>query len=69
MAGRKRPTAGQGREKFSVRIGAETVNLIEDNNAFLMARGEGSRIEIHAADAAKDSWTQIDTTAEAGSTT
>ncbi len=42
---------------------------IEDNNAFLMAMGEGSRIEIHAADAAKDSWTQLDTTAAAGATT
>ncbi|MEM7545226.1 MAG: G8 domain-containing protein [Pseudomonadota bacterium] len=43
--------------------------VIEDNNAFLMAMGEGSRIEIHAADAAKDSWTQINATAGAGDVT
>lgn len=41
--------------------------VIEDNNAFLMAMGEGSRIEIHAADAVKDSWTNLARTAEAGS--
>ncbi|MEO9652249.1 MAG: G8 domain-containing protein [Roseobacter sp.] len=41
--------------------------VIENNNAFLMAMGEGSRIEIHAADAAKDSWTNLALTAEAGS--
>ena len=40
---------------------------IENNNAFLMAMGEGSRIEIHAADAEKESWTQLETTATAGS--
>lgn len=40
---------------------------IEDNNAYLMAMGEGSSIEIHAADAEKESWTQLETTAEAGS--
>ncbi|MEM7506177.1 MAG: G8 domain-containing protein [Pseudomonadota bacterium] len=34
--------------------------VIQDNNAFLMAMGAGSRVEIHAADAAKDSWTQLD---------
>ncbi|MBM2578100.1 hypothetical protein JQC91_17470 [Jannaschia sp. Os4] len=42
---------------------------IEDNDAFLMARGPGSRIEIHAADAAKASWTQLDGTVAAGATT
>ena len=42
--------------------------IIQNNNAFLMAMGEGSRIEIHAADAAKQSWTQIDATAAAGAT-
>ncbi len=41
--------------------------VIENNNAFLMAMGEGSRIEIHAADAAKDSWSNLARTAEAGS--
>lgn len=41
----------------------------QDNNAFLMAMGENSRIEIHAKDAAKDSWTQIDETADVDSTT
>ena len=40
--------------------------VVTDNNAFLMAMGEGSRIEIHAADADKNSWTQINETAEAG---
>ncbi|MEL6236099.1 MAG: right-handed parallel beta-helix repeat-containing protein, partial [Pseudomonadota bacterium] len=42
--------------------------VIEDNNAFLMAMGEGSRIEIHAADAAKESWTQLTQNAIAGDT-
>jgi len=42
--------------------------VITDNNAFLMAMGEGSRIEIHAADADKESWTQIDETANEGDT-
>ena len=42
---------------------------IHDNNAFLMAMGRNSRIEIHAKDASKDSWTQINETAEAGSDT
>ena len=41
--------------------------VIENNNAFLMAMGEGSRIEIHAADREKESWTNLETTAEAGS--
>ncbi len=44
-------------------------DVIEDNNAFLMAMGEGSRIEIHAADASKDGWTQLDRTAEKGDNT
>ncbi|MEL6233212.1 MAG: right-handed parallel beta-helix repeat-containing protein, partial [Pseudomonadota bacterium] len=42
--------------------------VIEDNNAFLMAMGEGSRIEIHAADASKESWTQLSQNARAGDT-
>ena len=33
--------------------------VVENNNAFLMAMGEGSRIEIHAADAMKMSYTQL----------
>ncbi|MEM1277146.1 MAG: G8 domain-containing protein, partial [Pseudomonadota bacterium] len=37
--------------------------VIEDNNAFLMAMGEGSRIEIHAADADKESFTALATQA------
>ncbi|MEM9045369.1 MAG: SdrD B-like domain-containing protein [Pseudomonadota bacterium] len=37
--------------------------IIEDNNAFLMAMGEGSRIEIHAADADKMSFTTLATQA------
>ena len=41
---------------------------IQNNNAFLMAMGAGSRIEIHAAAADKESWTQIDQTVEAGDT-
>ncbi|MEM1073408.1 MAG: G8 domain-containing protein [Pseudomonadota bacterium] len=40
--------------------------IIEDNNAFLMAMGEGSRLEIHAADASKESWTQLSENAYAG---
>ena len=47
--------------------GGSTDFIIENNNAFLMAMGAGSRIEIHAADAAKDSWTTLAHTAEAGS--
>lgn len=41
---------------------------IRDNNAFLMAMGEGATISIHTDDAAKESWTQLDGTAEAGAT-
>ena len=43
--------------------------MIRDNNAFLMAMGEGSRIEIHAADAAKESWTQLSQTVKKGQDT
>jgi hypothetical protein len=39
---------------------------IVDNNAFLMATGDGSRIEIHAAAAAKESWTQLSQTVRPG---
>ncbi|MFK7761899.1 MAG: malectin domain-containing carbohydrate-binding protein [Roseobacter sp.] len=42
---------------------------ITNNNAFLMAMGDGSRIEIHAKSADKDSWTQISETAEATTNT
>jgi len=41
---------------------------ITDNNAFLMAMGSGSRIELHAADAAKVSWTHLRQTANQGAT-
>ena len=40
--------------------------VIQDNNAFLMAMGSGSRIEIHAADSEKESWTELSEDAEAG---
>ncbi|MEL6267339.1 MAG: G8 domain-containing protein, partial [Pseudomonadota bacterium] len=43
--------------------------VIENNNAFLMAMGEGATISIHADDAAKESWTQLDATLEAGQNT
>ncbi|MEO1601609.1 MAG: hypothetical protein AAFU49_14300 [Pseudomonadota bacterium] len=43
--------------------------VIENDNAFLMAMGEGSRIEIHAADASKESWTQLSQNAFAGDLT
>ena len=38
---------------MSNRIG-DMEMTVENNNAYLMAMGEGSRIEIHAADAEKD---------------
>ena len=41
--------------------------IIEDNNAYLMAMGDGSQIIIEAADAEKESWTQLASTATAGS--
>lgn len=41
-------------------------DVIEDITAFLMAMGEGSRIEIHAADASKESRTQLSQNAFAG---
>ncbi len=40
---------------------------LADNDAYLMAMGMGSMIEIHAADADKAGWTQLDMTGEAGS--
>ncbi|MEM7746523.1 MAG: hypothetical protein AAF409_22785, partial [Pseudomonadota bacterium] len=43
-------------------------HVVENNNAFLMAMGDGAKIEIHTDDAAKESWTQLDGTAEAGDT-
>lgn len=39
---------------------------IKDNNAFLMAMGSGSRIEIHAQDAQKTSFTELTATVNAG---
>jgi len=46
----------------------EAMNMvITDNNAYLMAMGEGSRVEIHAVDREKESWTQLETNASAGS--
>lgn len=42
--------------------------VIQNNNAFLMARGAGAAIDLHAADAAKESWTQLRSTAVAGAT-
>ena len=39
---------------------------ITDNDAYLMAMGDGSAIEIHAADVEKESWSQLRQTAEAG---
>ena len=41
--------------------------VISNNNSFMMARGEGSRIEIHGADARKETWTQLAETANPGS--
>lgn len=40
--------------------------IIENNNAYLMAMGDGSRVEIHGADAEKLSWTQLAEAARAG---
>ena len=42
--------------------------VILNNNAFLMAMGQGSRIELHAVDVEKESWTQLASTAAAGDT-
>ncbi|MEO1539724.1 MAG: G8 domain-containing protein [Pseudomonadota bacterium] len=42
--------------------------VLEDQDAFLMVMGEGSRLDLHGVDAAKTSWTQLDGTAEAGAT-
>ncbi|MHA3976056.1 G8 domain-containing protein [Halovulum sp. GXIMD14794] len=56
MAGMKTMATGHGGEH----------RVIQNNNAFLMAMGEGSSIEVHVDDAAKASWTQLGTTAQAG---
>ena len=40
---------------------------IENNNAYFMAMGEGTQVIINAADANKESWSQLESTAEAGS--
>ena len=42
--------------------------VIQNNHAFLMAMGTGSRIEIHAADRDKTSWTQLKDPGIAGAT-
>lgn len=42
--------------------------VLQNQDAFLMVMGEGSRLDLHGADAAKTSWTQLDGTAEAGAT-
>lgn len=44
-------------------------HVIENNDAFLMAMGDGASIEVHVDDAAKKSWTQLDNTVSAGDTT
>ncbi|MEM9097708.1 MAG: Ig-like domain-containing protein [Pseudomonadota bacterium] len=46
----------------------EHPHVIEDNNAFLMAMGDGASISIHVDDATKESWTQLDGTVEKGAT-
>ncbi|MEM9043739.1 MAG: cadherin-like domain-containing protein [Pseudomonadota bacterium] len=43
-------------------------HVIENNNAFLMAMGDGASISIHVDDAEKQSWAQLDGTAEKGAT-
>ncbi|MGR3365896.1 DUF4214 domain-containing protein [Sagittula sp.] len=40
--------------------------LIKDNNSFLMASGEGSRIELNSADSQKVSFTQLSQSTEIG---
>lgn len=40
--------------------------IVENNTAYLMAMGDGSRIEIHAADREKEGWTQLESTAAVG---
>ena len=45
-----------------------TVEVVSNNTAYLMAMEDGSRIEIHAADAAKVSFTNLSQTATAGET-
>ena len=42
--------------------------VLENQDAFLMVMGEGSRLDLHGADASKTSWTQLDGTAQAGAT-
>ncbi|MEM8776561.1 MAG: G8 domain-containing protein [Pseudomonadota bacterium] len=44
-------------------------HVITNNDAFLMAMGDGASIEIHVDDADKESWTQLASTADAGDTT
>lgn len=43
--------------------------IVSNSDAYLMAMGTGSRIEIHAADAEKTSWARLDGTAEVGDNT
>ncbi len=47
---------------------AERADLPDDQGAVLMAMGAGSRIEIHAAAAAKEDWVRLAATAEPGAT-
>ncbi|MEO0522424.1 MAG: G8 domain-containing protein [Pseudomonadota bacterium] len=42
--------------------------VLQNQDSFLMVMGEGSRLDLHGADAAKTSWTQVAGTAEAGAT-
>ncbi|MEO0540171.1 MAG: hypothetical protein AAFZ80_04800, partial [Cyanobacteria bacterium P01_A01_bin.105] len=44
-------------------------HVITNNDAFLLAMGDGASIEIHVDDADKESWTQLASTADAGDTT
>ncbi|MBX2855765.1 MAG: hypothetical protein KTR21_12320 [Rhodobacteraceae bacterium] len=40
--------------------------VLENQDAFLMVMGEGSRLDLHGADADKTTWTQLDSTVQAG---
>lgn len=42
--------------------------VLENQDAFLMVMGEDSKLNLHSADAEKTSWTQLDGTVDAGST-
>ncbi|MGF1447035.1 MAG: Ig-like domain-containing protein [Pikeienuella sp.] len=49
--------------------GGHAHHVIENNNAFLMAMGDGATISIHTDDAQKEAWTQLDGTLQAGAST